>query len=322
MMNVESIKPSLLPDVKSAKNKSPVNSPEKDANPSYTSMIAQAIMRAPYKRATLSEIYDFMAKTFDLGKSRGAGWRNCVRHTLSLNECFVKLHRPENGRSCNWTVHPSYFDAFLKGDYRKRRANRKKIQWLENGPQRYDNAMSYLREQELSFREEEMRRMETPSPHQPALWQNYSTQMESSLPKSHFSPVPNMSAYYNDVNNRSNTLPSTTCASTNRINSFQNSTPGYDTYPKSSTNSPAMYTSEKGSNPSAMMYQDLVLRDNRNHSNSSIDSSSFNRYSSNSLHHTCASSQRTYQANGSDVFQSYEIDSNYYSRLPAKPYRN
>ena len=90
-------------------------------------MIAQAIMRTPFKRATLSEIYTFMTISFEVLKKRGNGWRNCVRHTLSLNECFVKLNRPENGRSCNWTIHPSYFDAFMRGDYRKRRSNRKKM---------------------------------------------------------------------------------------------------------------------------------------------------------------------------------------------------
>ena len=76
---------------------------DKDQTCSYTSMIAQSIMRSHYKRATLSEIYNYMTNTFEVLKKRGNGWRNCVRHTLSLNECFVKLNRPENGRSCNWT---------------------------------------------------------------------------------------------------------------------------------------------------------------------------------------------------------------------------
>ena len=34
--------------------------PEKDGCPSYTAMIAEAIMRTAFKRATLAEIYDFM----------------------------------------------------------------------------------------------------------------------------------------------------------------------------------------------------------------------------------------------------------------------
>uniref|UniRef100_A0A069DN98 Forkhead box protein n=1 Tax=Clytia hemisphaerica TaxID=252671 RepID=A0A069DN98_9CNID len=109
------------------KDDTKVETNAKDNSCSYTAMIAQAIMRTSFKRATLSEIYTFMTISFEVLKKRGNGWRNCVRHTLSLNECFVKLNRPENGRSCNWTIHPSYFDAFMRGDYRKRRSNRKKM---------------------------------------------------------------------------------------------------------------------------------------------------------------------------------------------------
>ena len=126
---------------KKKKDESEVSS-DKDINCSYTAMIAQSIMRTPFKRATLSEIYNFMSSSFSILKKRGNGWRNCVRHTLSLNECFVKLNRPENGRSCNWTVHPSYFDAFMRGDYRKRRTSRKKSrnvvpQWSVMQDERY-----------------------------------------------------------------------------------------------------------------------------------------------------------------------------------------
>lgn len=101
--------------------------------PSYTAMIAQAILKKSSK-STLSDIYEYMEKTFPSLEKRGTGWRNCVRHTLSLNDCFLKLHRPENGRSCNWTIHPSYYESFSRGDYRKKRALRKRtrgMQWMD-----------------------------------------------------------------------------------------------------------------------------------------------------------------------------------------------
>lgn len=101
--------------------------------PSYTAMIAQAILKKSSK-STLSDIYEYMEKNFPSLEKRGTGWRNCVRHTLSLNDCFLKLHRPENGRSCNWTIHPSYYDSFARGDYRKKRALRKRargLQWMD-----------------------------------------------------------------------------------------------------------------------------------------------------------------------------------------------
>eukprot|EP00794_Sanderia_malayensis_P020017 gene20017-21978_t len=92
--------------------------------PSYTSMIAQAILNKATQRSTLSEIYEFMERKFVPLREKGNGWRNCVRHTLSLSDCFMKLHRPENGRSCHWAIHPSYLARFIRGDYRKRRQSR------------------------------------------------------------------------------------------------------------------------------------------------------------------------------------------------------
>ncbi len=94
------------------------------ALPSYTAMIAQAILNKATQRSTLSEIYEFMERRFLPLREKGNGWRNCVRHTLSLSDCFMKLHRPENGRSCHWAIHPSYLPRFVRGDYRKRRQSR------------------------------------------------------------------------------------------------------------------------------------------------------------------------------------------------------
>jgi len=145
---------------------------EKDGCPSYTAMIAEAIMRTAFKRATLAEIYDFMNSSFDQLTKRGSGWRNCVRHTLSLNDCFLKLHRPENGRSCNWTIHPSYLEAFLKGDYRKQRKNRRKVKnvpWLEKDALHYSTTLPpYLNEQDMSLRHTDHGRLAGLSQ-----WQNY-----------------------------------------------------------------------------------------------------------------------------------------------------
>lgn len=118
----------------SEKKKSPGSNSPDNGLPSYTAMIAQAILKKEGSKSTLSDIYEYMEKHFPSLERRGTGWRNCVRHTLSLNDCFIKLHRPENGRSCNWAVHPSYFDSFSRGDYRKRRALRKRprgLQWID-----------------------------------------------------------------------------------------------------------------------------------------------------------------------------------------------
>lgn len=105
-----------------------------NALPSYTAMIAQAILSKSSQRSALSEIYEFMERRFPPLKEKGNGWRNCVRHTLSLSDCFLKLHRPENGRSCHWAIHPTYLPRFLRGDYRKRRQTRARRN-AQNAPQ-------------------------------------------------------------------------------------------------------------------------------------------------------------------------------------------
>ena len=111
----------VVPEEKPQEDKA---GPAAKALPSYTAMIAQAILNKTTQRSTLSEIYEFMERRFLPLSEKGNGWRNCVRHTLSLSDCFMKLHRPENGRSCHWAVHPSYLPRFLRGDYRKRRQSR------------------------------------------------------------------------------------------------------------------------------------------------------------------------------------------------------
>jgi hypothetical protein len=50
-----------------------------------------AINSTPTKKMTLSEIYAFLQQSFPFFRSTYMGWKNSVRHNLSLNECFIKL---------------------------------------------------------------------------------------------------------------------------------------------------------------------------------------------------------------------------------------
>ena len=94
--------------------------------PSYTCMIGQAILSSKDRKFTLGEIYEYIEKAFPSIEEKVKGWKNCVRHNLSLNECFIKVGPSNHGRGNNWTIHPSYLDSFLRGQFRKRMASRRR----------------------------------------------------------------------------------------------------------------------------------------------------------------------------------------------------
>eukprot|EP00112_Aurelia_sp_Birch-Aquarium-sp1_P017094 Seg3938.1 transcript_id=Seg3938.1/GoldUCD/mRNA.D3Y31 product="Forkhead box protein I1-B" protein_id=Seg3938.1/GoldUCD/D3Y31 len=95
--------------------------------PSYTEMIATILLSERPAAKTLQEIYNFMEKRYPFLKQRGASWKNSVRHTLSLSECFVKMPRLDSGRRCDWTVHPVYLHQFSCGNFKKPRQMKKNL---------------------------------------------------------------------------------------------------------------------------------------------------------------------------------------------------
>ena len=62
---------------------------------------------------------------FPYYNNQARAWRNSIRHNLSLNECFIKAGRAENGKGNYWALHPACIDDFSKGDYRRRHARRR-----------------------------------------------------------------------------------------------------------------------------------------------------------------------------------------------------
>lgn len=73
----------------------------------------------------LSEIYEWIQVNYAYFRSRGPGWRNSIRHNLSLNDCFIKVGRSSNGKGHYWGIHPANVEDFRRGDFRRRRAQRK-----------------------------------------------------------------------------------------------------------------------------------------------------------------------------------------------------
>ncbi|XP_039763503.1 forkhead box protein F1-A-like [Pararge aegeria] len=101
---------------------------------SYIALIVMAIRHSPNKRLTLSEIYAFLQQQFAFFRSPYQGWKNSVRHNLSLNECFVKLPKGlgRPGKGHYWTIDPSSEFMFEEGSFRRRpRGFRRKCQPLK-----------------------------------------------------------------------------------------------------------------------------------------------------------------------------------------------
>ena len=73
----------------------------------------------------MSDIYQYILDNYAYFRTRGPGWRNSIRHNLSLNDCFIKAGRSANGKGHYWAIHPANVDDFKKGDFRRRKAQRK-----------------------------------------------------------------------------------------------------------------------------------------------------------------------------------------------------
>ncbi|XP_067421211.1 forkhead box protein N2 [Emydura macquarii macquarii] len=102
--NVPSFSPSCYqnPEKKSATSKPPY---------SFSLLIYMAIEHSPNKSLPVKEIYSWILERFPYFATAPTGWKNSVRHNLSLNKCFRKVERSHgkvNGKGSLWCVDPEY----------------------------------------------------------------------------------------------------------------------------------------------------------------------------------------------------------------------
>ena len=84
---------------------------------SYICLIAMAINCSPNQKATLHDIYRTISENFPYYRTHQKRWQNSIRHSLSFNDCFVKVGRETQrpGKGCLWTLHPDAGDMFKEG---------------------------------------------------------------------------------------------------------------------------------------------------------------------------------------------------------------
>ncbi|KAJ2597147.1 hypothetical protein EV177_007790 [Coemansia sp. RSA 1804] len=82
---------------------------------SYATLITYAIMNHPRKQMTLNEIYSWVMEHYPYFKTAGSGWKNSIRHNLSLSKTFVRIPRPINepGKGAYWTVDLAALEATM-----------------------------------------------------------------------------------------------------------------------------------------------------------------------------------------------------------------
>ncbi|CAF0964779.1 unnamed protein product [Rotaria sordida] len=101
---------------------------------SYISLITMAIQLSANRMCTLAEIYQFIMDSFPYYRQNQQRWQNSIRHSLSFNDCFVKVPRSPDrpGKGSYWALHQEATNMFENGCYLRRQKRFKCNKRLEH----------------------------------------------------------------------------------------------------------------------------------------------------------------------------------------------
>ncbi|XP_042090645.1 forkhead box protein N4 isoform X1 [Ovis aries] len=112
---------------------------------SYSCLIAMALKNSKTGSLPVSEIYSFMKEHFPYFKTAPDGWKNSVRHNLSLNKCFEKVENKMSGSSrkgCLWALNLARIDKMEEEMQKWKRKDLAAIHRSMANPEELDKLIS------------------------------------------------------------------------------------------------------------------------------------------------------------------------------------
>ncbi|CAF1449004.1 unnamed protein product [Rotaria sp. Silwood1] len=108
---------------------------------SYAQLIVQAILSAPDKQMTLSQIYNFISAQYSYYAANTRGWQNSIRHNLSLNRYFIRIARKENesGKGSFWRLDQTCEEKLIDHAFRHRKQRRNSINISNNSTIKHES---------------------------------------------------------------------------------------------------------------------------------------------------------------------------------------
>uniref|UniRef100_A0A3B4AX51 Fork-head domain-containing protein n=1 Tax=Periophthalmus magnuspinnatus TaxID=409849 RepID=A0A3B4AX51_9GOBI len=93
-----------LPQIESSESSCSISQVSSKPPYSFSSLIFMAIEDSPGKKLPVKDIYEWIVNNFPYYRTATGGWRNSVRHNLSLSKSFRRIQRDKSQVSILFAV--------------------------------------------------------------------------------------------------------------------------------------------------------------------------------------------------------------------------